>query len=456
METDLARHIAATPLVDTHEHLRAEKEYLDDGPDVLADLFGMYIGDELIMAGAPVENVVRLLDSQDPDVAARWSGVEAAWQLCRHTGYGAAVRTMARLVYDMEEITLETITAAAPRNREIRQPGERLRLLRDVANLDHVQIDDFVWACRPDRSGPDFFLYDLSWADFAGAHFDLALLAAETGVTVVDLNSLRQAIGALFARYGPVAVAIKSQHAYERTLAWSPREDADAQTALQAYLSGRPLSPAERLCLGDWCLARGVEQAVAYRLPVKIHTGILAGHGQFYTAPDRTRAAHLAPLLAHYPAATFILMHIAYPYSDELIALAKHFPNTIIDMCWSWSINPRHAAEFVRRAIHGLPLNKLFGFGGDCIWPTETVGFAAQARKWLAFALEGEIADGFITEREAIQIATRLMQTNQRAVFDLDGTRREIAAAHADRNRDPGPNRDTGPDHSLPWDHCLQ
>jgi predicted TIM-barrel fold metal-dependent hydrolase len=84
-------------------------------------------------------------------------------------------------------------------------------------------------------------------------------------------------------------------------------------------------------------------------------------------------------------------MHIAYPYSDELIALAKHFPNAYIDMCWSWSINPYHAAEFVRRALHGLPLNKLFMFGGDCHWPTEAVGFAAQARHWLTVALQSEI-----------------------------------------------------------------
>lgn len=119
-------------------------------------------------------------------------------------------------------------------------------------------------------------------------------------------------------------------------------------------------------------------------------------------------------------------MHIAYPYSDELIALAKHFPNAYIDMCWAWSINPRHAAEFVRRALHALPVNKLFAFGGDCRWPTETVGYAAQARDWLAYALHGEIDEGFLTEAQAMQIATRLMQDNQRAVFDLNGTRTAI------------------------------
>lgn len=429
MKTDLVQHIEATPLLDTHEHLYKEEEYVHNGPDVLADLFGMYIGDELIVAGATFDNVVRLLDSKNPDIEARWAGVEAAWQLCRHTGYGEAVRYMAKTVYYLDEITLETVIGAAKRNQKIRRPGERLRLLREVANLDHVQVDDFVWACLPDKSGPDFFLYDISWAGFTGARFDVEQLAGETGITVINLETLRKAISELFSRYGPLAIAVKSQHAYERTLAWAPRDDADAEKALQAYLSGESLSEADRLCLGDWCLAYGIEQAMEFKLPVKIHTGFLAGHRQYYTEPDRTRAAHLAPLLAHYPSATFILMHIAYPYSDELIALAKHFPCTYIDMCWSWSINPRHAAEFVRRAIHGLPANKLFSFGGDCQWPTEVVGFAAQARRWLAFALQSEINEEFLTEAEAIQLATRLMQENQRAVFELESTRSAIAAA---------------------------
>jgi predicted TIM-barrel fold metal-dependent hydrolase len=426
MPTDLTQHIHATPLSDTHEHLFKETDYVNAGPDVLADLFGMYVGSELIVAGASPENVACLLDSNDPDVEARWAGVQTAWQLCQYTGYGQAVQHMARLIYGMDEIKLETIDRAAERNREIRQPGERLRLLRDVANLDHVQVDDFVWACLPDPSGPEFFLYDLSWADFAGARFDVAALQTETGIAVVDLESLRTALTALFAKYGPVAIAVKSQHAYERTLAWEPREDADAAPVLQHYLSGSTLTEAERLCLGDWCLARGVELAIEYRLPVKIHTGYLAGHSQNFTQPDRTRAAHLAPLLAHYPEAGFVLMHIAYPYSDELLALAKHFPNTYLDMCWAWSINPHHAAEFVRRVLHALPINKLFAFGGDCHWPTESVGFAAQARYWLAYALQGEIQEGFLTEAQAIQIATRVMQENQRAVFDLNGRRGTI------------------------------
>src|SRR5690606_33694002 len=139
--------------------------------------------------------------------------------------------------------------------------GERLRLLRDLAHLDHIQVDDQVWACLPDESGPEFFLYDLSWGMFSEADVNAADIHAETQVDVRDLASLRQAMEALFAKYGGCAIAIKTAHAYERTLAWGERDDSDAAPVLDKVLRGQAISEAERLCLGDWCLARGVELA---------------------------------------------------------------------------------------------------------------------------------------------------------------------------------------------------
>ncbi len=427
MMTDLQTFIHTTPLMDTHEHLVKESAYVEHGPDVLQDLFGLYIGNDLLVAGADCDAVVRLLDPTDPDVEGRWNGVKDAWQHCRFTGYGEAVRLIARLVYGMEELTLPAIRAAADRNAQIRRPGERLRLLKEVANLDHVQIDDFVWACLPDTSGPDFFLYDLSWVDFCNGTFDVRALYDTTQIAVTDLASLRQAMAALFAKYGHYAIAVKAQHAYERTLAWHERSEPDVERVLVKRLRGEPVSEDELLCLGDWCWARGVELAIEHNLPFKLHTGYLAGN-EMYTRPDGTRAGLLGPLLKRYPAARFVLMHTAYPFGGELIAVAKHFPNVYVDLCWAWALDPHRTADFVRTLIHTVPINKVFVFGGDTFFPAETVAYAAQARAWLARALQAEIDDGLLTEAEAIHVAGRVMHENQTACFDLAGRRAAIRA----------------------------
>ena len=310
-------------------------------------------------------------------------------------------------------------------NQQRRQPGERLRILKEEANLDHVQIDDFVWACLPDQSGIDFFLYDLSWVDFCDGKFDAAALDQETGVQVRDLATLREAMTALFGKYGPGAIAVKSQHAYNRTLQWQERADSDVAPILARHLRGATLSTNEKLCLGDWCWARGVELAIKHNLPFKIHTGYYAGNHRMPV--DFIKSGNLCGLLKQYPDARFVLMHIAYPYDAEVTALAKHYANVYVDLCWAWSIDPYTSMNFVRRFIHTAPINKLFVFGGDIGWPSAAAAYAKQARQWLTRALQGEVDDGYLTEAQAIQIATRLMQDNQRACFDLEGTR---AALH--------------------------
>jgi hypothetical protein len=74
--TDLAQYIQQTALIDTHEHLAEEREYVEVGPDVLADLFSNYILADLITAGATQEAVSALVDSSNPDFATRWNAVK--------------------------------------------------------------------------------------------------------------------------------------------------------------------------------------------------------------------------------------------------------------------------------------------------------------------------------------------------------------------------------------------
>ena len=433
MMTDLARHIQETPLVDTHEHLRREPEWLHDGPDILQDLFDNYVSADLRTAGASPDAVQRLLDASDPDIAGRFRGVEEAWQATQFTGYGEAVRLIARQLYGLDELSAAALAAAAPRTAELRRPGERYRLLHDVANLDQVQTDDFRWPCLPDDSGPDFFLYDLSWFSLCRGDVEPQPLHDETGVEVTDLASLGRAMETLFEKHAPCAIAVKSQHAYARTLQWSERSDGEAAAALDAVLR-LPSAQVDRatwLCLGDWCWARGVELAIEHDLPFKIHTGYYAGNDRMPT--PWIAAGNMCALFERYLDARFVLMHIAYPYSDELAALAKHYRNIWVDLCWAWSIDPYSARDFVRRFLHAVPINKLFAFGGDTRWPSAALAYAIQARRGICSALEAEVADGALDQRQAMAVATRIMRDNQYACFDVEGTRNNIRGAASAR-----------------------
>jgi len=121
-------------------------------------------------------------------------------------------------------------------------------------------------------------------------------------------------------------------------------------------------------------------------------------------------------------------MHASWPYQDELIALTKHFTNVYADLCWAWSMAPRTTAEFVRHYLHAAPANKLFAFGGDTSWPVMSVGYALQARKWIACALEAEICEGRLDEKHALEFARMIMHDNQYAFFDIEGRREALKA----------------------------
>lgn len=427
MSTDISQFIDQTTLIDTHEHLKFEEDWVNNGPDVLQDLFSNYVPADLAVAGASEEDIAFMMDTSHSNVAERFERIKKAWEAVQFTGYGEAVRIVAERVYNMAEITPEGIAAAQAINVQLRKPGQRLEMLKQKANLDHVQTDNFVWACLPDVSGPDFFLYDLSWAGFCNGDVPQEKLEEETGIMVNTLSDLRQAMAGLFEKYGPMAIAVKAQHAYSRTLRWVERSDDEAARSLEVILKDPEHAPEEdRLCLGDWGWARGTELSIEYNLPFKLHTGYYAGHSRMPV--DRIKGGNLCGLLARYPDARFVLMHIGYPYNHEMVALAKHYPNVWVDLCWAWSIDPYSSLDFVRRFIHAVPINKLFAFGGDTGWPTSSYAYAIQARKWLTRALESEVQDGYLTEKQAMDIAYRLMQTNQQACFDIEGTRAAIAA----------------------------
>jgi len=427
---DLAAHIQATPLADTHEHLGTHGALAEQQPDILRELFdGAYITAELVVAGAEPAAVERLVGASDPDIAGRFAAVAPAWKCCQHAGYGEALRLAAQIVYGIEELTPRTLAAAQARSVALRQPGVWLHLLKEVAKLDYVDVDDATWPCRPDPVAPEFFLNDISWAGFCSGELPVPTLRDEVGVEVRDLESLRDAMTRIFAKYGPLAIAVKAQHAYNRTLQWQERADADVAPVLHKLLAGHELSEPERLCLGDWCWARGVELAIQHNLPFKMHTGYYAGQG--YMILERTRPAHLCPLLVKYPKARFVLMHAGYPFGPELLALAKHFPNVYVDLCWAWAMDPRTTMRFVREFLHAAPINKLFAFGGDCWWPPQTVGYAAQCRKWLTRTLQAEVDAGDLTEAQASDAATRIMRGNQHECFDVAGRRAALRAAAA-------------------------
>ena len=414
--SDLVHKVLETPLCDTHEHLQRHTDFTSERVDILGALFENYVIADLVVAGASSEAVDDLFNPEAGSVAERFRAVEEAWSRCRHTGYGEGVRLAAEHFYGLEELTPATLTDAQGTHAELMRTRTRLQILQEDAHLDHVQIDDFTMEIVTDEEDPDYFLYDISLWDLVVGKPDADALGRLTGEAVTDLRSAEVAVAKLFERFGAEAVACKTQHAYIRTLAWQKRDRDDAARLLDRYLkTPKELTPEEHNLLGDWFLDVCSGLASEHSLPIKIHTGYYAGHSRMPL--DFISCEHLCGLLAAHPDTDFVLMHNSYPYSMELAALAKHYPNAYVDMCWAWSINPLDASNFLRHAIHSVPANKVFVFGADTSWPIASYAYAMQARYWLTYTLQREVEEGHLSEREAMAYAERVMLHNQYDCF---------------------------------------
>lgn len=246
---------------------------------------------------------------------------------------------------------------------------------------------------------------------------DFDRVKAETGKQPTTLEEWLAVIDFYFATYGPRAVAVKCQIAYSRALDFAPVAKAHASRLFLHHVGkvGHSLGSEDLKALQDFLFRYCVGKAGECGLPVKLHTGYLAGYGKMQIARVRDNAADLCRLLQDFPDTRFVLMHIGYPYHKEFIALAKHFPNATIDMCWAWIVNPAASLSFLKEFLLTVPAHKIFTFGGDHCAVEPIYGHACIARRGITRALSQLVTERWIAPEETPDLIERIMHAATRS-----------------------------------------
>lgn len=434
-DRQITEWVENTPFVDTHEHLIEESLRLSGTLhrrllpcDDWAYLFMSYAAHDLVVAGMPDAELTNFLG---PDLSseAKYRLVAPYWDLIRHTGYAQALRYTFRGLYGEDDLTAESFPRIAEKYHETVQPGFYANVLRR-ANVESCQVNSlqriFMETEQPELLAQDIDITFFSRCSAA----DLARVAAETGKRPTTLEAWLDIIDFHFATYGSRAVAVKCWIAYSRALDFAPVAKAHASRLFLDHLGenrSTALASEDLKALQDFLFRYCVQKAGECGLPLKLHTGYFAGRGMMPLARVRDNAAHLCRLLQDFPETRFVLMHIGYPYEHEFIALAKHYPNVAIDMCWAWIINPAAGVRFLREFLSAAPANKLFTFGGDYVAVEPIYGHACIARRGIVQALSELVSEGWIAREEAPDLIERIMRGNARRFFP---NRAEAYAAH--------------------------
>ena len=418
----LRERIAATPFVDTHEHLLEESTRLR-GPGAhdfipcadAALLLYHYAADDLHAAGMPAGERERFFA---PDLApeAKWRLLAPYWPHCRATGYLQAVRWTVRRLFGEDDLDAASFVRVSEQMQARARPGFYRRVL-DAAGVTSCHVNSFEAIFRESEQ-PDLLRQDIGINALCLGP-NLEALQRRTGIAAATLGDMYGIVDWYFERYGASAVAVKCSAAYARRLNVRAVPAELAAPLFAAHARGEALTAPDRAALENHLLRYCLQRATQCGLPVKLHCGYLAGNDHMSLARIRRHASDLCPLLRAFPETTFVLMHIGYPYQDEYIALAKHYRNVYIDLCWTWILNPAATVRFVREFLLGAPASKLFTFGGDYSSVEPIVGHAHLARHGLARALHGLVEDGWLTMREALELVEPLMRGNAERVFRL-------------------------------------
>jgi hypothetical protein len=425
--SEIRKHIDGVRIIDTHEHLPPEEERIREEVDVLATFYQYYASADLISAGMPEAEFVKIWDTSRP-LKKRWEVFEPWWERMRNTAYARALETAARGLYGVEGISRETYAALSRRMRERNRAGLYSWVLREMSNIEISILDMGLY--EVDRS---LFAPVLEFNEMLRARDRAAIEAVgrSEGGRIHTLNDLCSAVRAKFDRLRSTVVAVKIPTAYSRPLFFEKTSFSEAEEAFNEIFrmrlfkrvevppKGDKRVPAdvgaeELLPLQDYLVHLIIQEAERRRLPVQIHTGLQEGNENIVT---HSRPTHLVNLFMEYCDARFDIFHGGWPYSSELGALAKNFPNVYIDMCWMHVISASRARSALSEWLDEVPASKIMGFGGDYAFVEGAYGHAVMAKENIATVLASKVEERAFSLDEAKRIATWLLRDNPLRLF---------------------------------------
>jgi uncharacterized protein len=432
VNADLRGLVAETPWLDTHEHLPEEALRLEppvEGSglhpcDDWAYLLWHYALDDLVSAGL-TEEQRRVFVSPSAEPEHKWDAVAGAYARTRHSTYLRAARDSIRLLFGLE-LERESVAEIDRRMAELRQPGFYRRVL-DIAGISACQVNSLERTFR-ETADPDRMPQDMGLTDFVlPSDASIAEWRSVTGMQLESLEDLLAIMGEYFERFSSRAAAVKLAIAYARPIATGPTRVRVPVHRFRSWLRGEPIPLDEARSIEDAIIEAGLGLASEHGLAVKVHTGIHVGNGRMDLRGVRDNVADVAALARRFPA-TFVLMHIGYPYEGEVIAAVKHHPNVVADLCWAWIVDPVGSRQFLKRFLVTAPASKVLCFGGDYIPVENVVGHAAIARAELTRTLEELVEEGYLEMAEARDLVPELMHGNAERVFGRHRAR--VLAAH--------------------------
>jgi uncharacterized protein len=408
-----------TPFIDTHEHLIDESERIECLEPIIpcddwALLLNLYFSFDLISSGISKENLDSLF-SKKVTPFNKWRIFKEYWPYLKNTTSGIVFRYTIKILYGIDEISEDSITELQNRYEQTRKKGFYKYIIQDIANIKHCHVNSPNIACKKSES-PDLLLQDISLNGLI--QVNLNPYSVPENVKINCLTDWHALIDWWFSEYSQIAIGVKIGNAYFRRLDFERVEANEVDKIFLRKIKLQITSREEDKKLQDHLFWYSVDKATENGLPVKIHTGQWAMNNVMNMHWVKDNPSDCALLCKKAPDTKFVFFHLCYPHYEEMLSLAKSYTNAYIDMCWSWSINPLAAKDFLKKFILTVPNNKIFTFGGDDKIVENVIGHTFVARKGIVQALTELVTENWITKSDALELVDNLMYKNAEKIFE--------------------------------------
>lgn len=410
---ELQEFIDDIALIDTHEHLAPEPfaMAIPQGRLDFSLLVSHYVQNDLDAVGMPKADKKSVL-SADVPVERKWQLFEPYWEKMKNTGYGWAVELAASGYYGLEGLNSRTYVELSKRIREEYKPGLHQRVL-NAAGIERAIVD-----VNTDSVDRTLFSPVLRVCDYItiSKPADMDRFTKLMDADVTTAKAVTEAMQRLISDWKQRDIAAaKCAVAYRRTLQVDHVSENDAQRSLDILLTRKDASAVKPL--QDFVFHKILQACSDHKLPIQIHTGILAGTN--YGPIERTNPMHLCDALARYPQAKVSLFHAGYPWVREVATMGKTYTAAYADLCWTHIISPIAAKMAIHEWLDAMPASKILAFGGDYMVAECAYSHAVIARTNVGEALTERVESGRMSMAEAKQVAEMILRDNALEVFQL-------------------------------------
>jgi uncharacterized protein len=403
--------VMAEPLFDCHEHQHGFTSVESDKGNLDYTVFLGYAASDMCTAAG---------GEADTSTAESFF---RTWQFVRTTGYGRATEMACKELFGLD-FALENAATITQALREFVRGKTGRQIYSEVFARANIcgAICDACWECPTElryfsgEEHPDTFGQALRYDGVIclGTREQVLEFEKPLGCSLGCLGDLDRALDeyAEKARQGGKLAALKCGTAYLDNLRFENASYEAADRVFGEIMKGRPVDTQP---LKGYLFHRLVQRGRALDIPVQIHTGYLAGN--FQNNLSNSDPTPLIPVFSLYPDVRFDLFHAGWPYTELMGAIGKKYPNTYLNLCWSWAMSPAGIERALGEWLASVPYNKILAFGADTLLPYVVPGYAKQARVGIARVLERKVESGEFDLPTARDVARRIMSENARELY---------------------------------------